>query len=53
MRTNNVCIRREEENKWLDRQMDEKLAGTKGGQGSDRKRRKEIKREEESRTEES
>lgn len=48
-----MYVRREEENKWLDGQMDGKLAGTKGGQGSDRERREEMKREEESRTEES
>lgn len=40
-------MRREEENKWLDGQMDRKLAGTKGGQGSDRQGGKEMKGEEE------
>ncbi len=40
-------MRREEENEWMDGQMDRKLAGTKGGQGSDRRRGKEMKREEE------
>lgn len=34
----------EEENKWLDGQIDGKLALTKGGQAGDRTRRKEMKR---------
>ncbi len=42
-------LEKEEENKWEDVQMDGKLTGTKGGQGSDRKRREELKREEERR----
>lgn len=44
------------ENKWLDGRMDGELAGTKRGQGSDRRRGEEMRSEEEKekkRTEES